>query len=148
MRTNASITLYNKYIDPTSRQEKYQRIAIQDVAWLSSRARSLLQAGGGIAANKASIYIPKARGENYLGPKEWQALSTKTGYWTLQDGDIIVKGLIDDEIIDADPDADPPVEPYTMADLRSEYDDVLEISSVDFMDLGSVSLHHWQLGAK
>jgi hypothetical protein len=61
----------------------------------------------------------------------------KTGKWTLQQGDVIVRGLVS-ETIDAD---------YTISDLKRDYDDVVAIRSVDLMDNGSLARWHWQVGA-
>jgi len=144
MRTNTGITIYNKYI--SSGAEKYQRTQIPAVAWTSSKARTRMATGGDLAADQAMIYFPYGMGANHLDPKAWQALTSKTGKWTLQIGDIVVKGLVTDDIKDAV--VSPPAAAFTASMLKAKYDDVLAISSVDFMDLGSRSLWHWQVGAK
>lgn len=138
MKTNADLTIYNKYTDPTTRTEKYQRTQVRRVAWENSKASNVLQTGGQIAADQATLYIPFQRGANYLKPKAWQALTTKTGKWTIQEGDLIVKGLVSDTISSS----------FTPTALKAKYDDVLVISSVDTMDAGSPAMHHWQVGAK
>jgi len=137
MRTNSNLTVYNKHIDSETRGEIYQRTVIYDVAWENRKAANVLAAGE-IAADQAVIYIPKARGDDYLAPRAWQALEDKTDNWTLQTGDFIVKGVVTDEITSE----------YTISDLKAEYDDVLRILSVDTMDIGSLSVQHWQVGAK
>lgn len=136
MRTNTGLTLYNRYIDDGA--EEYQRTQIEAVAWENRKGANVLRTGGDLAADQAAIYIPFAQGEGYVGPKAWQALETKTGAWTLQVGDFVVKGLISDEI----------GAEFTMSDLKAKYDDVLRITSVDTMDLGSVAMRHWKVGAK
>ena len=78
------------------------------------------------------------RGADYLKPKAWQALVTKTGNWTLQEGDVIVRGEVTDNITTE----------YKLSDLRAEYDDVVVISSVDAMDQGSPNVQHWEVGCK
>ena len=138
MKTNSDITIYNKYIVAATRTEAYQRTQVQDVAWESRKAANVLATGGNLAADAARIFIPFARDEDYLDPKAWQALSTKTGKWTLQVGDIIVKGLISTEISGA----------TTITTLKNTYDNVLIITSVDTMDMGSESMQHWQVGAR
>lgn len=136
MITNADCTIYNKYMSAGS--ELYQRTQIVDVTWSSGKARNVIASGGNIAADQAAVYVPYARGANYTLPKAWQALVTKTGKWTLQVGDYIVKGLVTDEITGG----------FTMTSLKAKYDDVLQISSVDTMQAGSLSMWHWQIGAK
>ncbi len=138
MRTNANLTLFNKYIDPATRSEKYQRTQIIAVAWENRKAANVLASGGSISANQATVYIPVQRGERYISDTEWQALESKTGFWTLQEEDVVVRGLVNDEITDS----------FTISDLKAKYPNVLSITSIDTMDLGSISLSHWQIGAK
>jgi hypothetical protein len=138
MKTNADMTIYNKYIDPSTRTEKYQRTQIKCVMWENRKAANTLRSGGQIATDQARVFIPKANGANYVKPKAWQALVTKTGKWTLQEGDVIVKGLITTDITGS----------TTITSLKSANDDVLVITSVDTMDMGSLAMQHWQVGAK
>lgn len=136
MRTNADVTLYNRYL--SSGAEKYQRTAISKVTWENRKASNTLATGGTIAADQASIYIPMAHGAAYKAPKVWLALASKTGYWTLQVGDVIVRGTVTDEISAS----------FTLTALKAKYDDVLVITSVDALDNGSTALQHWEIGAK
>jgi hypothetical protein len=135
MLVNASMTIYNKYF--LAGVEKYQRTQIVDVKWENTKA-VMGTSSGKLASNVATIYVPLQRGANHLDPKAWQALVTKTGKWTLCEGDVIVKGLVSDEIGTG----------FTTSQLFAKYDNVLTISSVDTMDAGSLSLQHWQIGAK
>lgn len=139
VRTNASITVYNRYIDTTTTppSEAWHSAQIAGVAWENRKASNTLASGGRIQADQAAIYIPKERDANYLQPREWQALATKGDYWTLQEGDVIVRGLVDD-VISAS---------FTMTALKRAYNDVLTISSVDLYDNGSRSLQHWKVSA-
>ena len=137
MIPNGHITLYNKYTDAATRTEKYQRTVIYDVVWESTKAVSG-RSTGVLASNVATIFIPMQRGANYLKPKAWRALSDKSGKWTLQEGDVIVRGVATDEIEGA----------YTITSLRAEYDEVVTVTSVDAMDQGSANVQHWEVGAK
>jgi hypothetical protein len=141
MRTNCLATLYNGYISGGA--QKYQRTAIGLVAWFNTKASNVLRSGL-LAADSAVIYVPLALGEDYVDPKPWAALTVKTGKWTLAVGDVIVKGLVTDEIHDAV--VGPPAVPaFTMTNLKAAYDDVVTIKSVDTFDMGSVSLRHWKV---
>lgn len=132
---NSHITIYNKYTDPTTRKEKYQRTVVRDVVWQASK--SVYAAGAGmVRLDTATIFIPFARGADYLHPHAWQA--AKTGKWTLQEGDVIVRGSITTEISDA----------FTMTALRAANNDVVTINSVARMDEGGDNMKHWQVGAK
>jgi hypothetical protein len=137
MRTNCDCTIYNRYIDPTTRLDKYQRANIASVAWENRKAANVRSSGGQMAADQARVFIPFARGANFTKPTAWQALVTKTGKWTLQPGDLIVKTAVTDDISAN----------FTVTQLKAKYDDVLVISSVDTMDAGSVSMQHWNVGA-
>ena len=136
MRNNADITIYNKSVDATTRAEVWTRTQIVGVTWEEAKAANVIRSGL-LEADRVTVYIPLARGSSYLKPRAWQALTVKTGNWTLQQGDILVRGLVS-ETIDAD---------YTISDLKREYDDVVAVRSVDLMDNGSVAMWHWQVGA-
>jgi hypothetical protein len=136
MRSNADLTIYNKYVG-LDRIEVYQRTQIKAVTWENRKGSNVLRTGGQNAADQARVFIPLLR-PNYLGPVAWQNLPVKTGKWTLQIGDFIVRGLIPDDLTAA----------FAASDLQSKYDDVLVISSVDRMDEGSLVMQHWMVGAK
>jgi len=128
---NSDITIYNKYI--LNRAEKYQRFELYGVVWQATDAIS--RAKEQVAANSALIMIPFALGIEYQKPKAWQA--NRTG-WTLQEGDIVVRGIATEEI-DTE---------YTISNLRSDYDDVVMITSVAAMDEGSLNVRHWEVNCK
>lgn len=134
MIPNADITVYNKYIDSATRSEKYQRAEVKSVVWQSTKAISQMRTQ--TAANVALVMIPFERGTQYAAPKAWQA--AKSGKWTLQEGDVIVRGIVTDEITGA----------YTITDLRAEHENVVTIASVDAMDQGSSNSQHWEVNCK
>jgi hypothetical protein len=136
MQTNTGATVYNKYL--SSGVEKYQRTQIPAVMWENRKAANVIQSGL-IASDSTTVYISFGVGADYVKPKAWQALTSKSGKWTLQDGDYIVKGLVSDEITTS------PL--FTMSQLKAKYDSVMQIKSVDTMDMGSPSMQHWQVGA-
>lgn len=133
MIPNADITVYNKYVDSATRAEKYQRAVVKSVVWESTKAVNQMRMQ--TAANVALVLIPFQRGEDYQKPKAWQ--SNRAG-WTLQEGDIVARGVIPTELDSA----------YTVADLRNDYDDVFAIASVDAMDQGSSNSQHWEVNLK
>jgi hypothetical protein len=136
MRTNADITIYNKYY--VGRDEAFQRIQLKGVYWEDRRAVNQLASGGNIAADKVLVMIPFIGHDGYLDPVEWLALEDKSENWTLNSNDIIVRGLVEDEI-----------EPgFTPSDLERKYQNVLRITSVDSFNAGSPRMQHWEVGAK
>lgn len=138
MRTNADCTIYNRYYDVINKVEKWQRTVIVAVAWENRKEANVNAAGGNMAVNSARVFIPFTRGAAHLDPKAWLALSNKANMWTLQEGDTVVKGAVTDEISGG----------FTISSLRAKYDNVLTITSVDTMDMGSESMHHWNVGLK
>lgn len=139
MKNNADVTIYNKFIDTTTTppSEKYLSTQVRGVAWENRKASNILATGGNVRSDQASIYIPVTRGADYLGPVDWWSETVKGDYWTLQIGDVIVRGLIDDEISANNP----------LSTLKGRYNDVLIITSVDLLDNGSRALSHWKVGA-
>lgn len=131
MIPNSDITIYNKYVDNGA--EKYQRAVIRDVVWQSIKAISRIQLQ--TAANSALILIPFERGDDYQKPKAW--LNDRNG-WTLQEGDIVVRGIATQEITTL----------YLIKNLRADYDDVFTIASIDAMDQGSANVQHWEVNCK
>ena len=136
MRTNADITIYNRYFDKATRLDKYQRTILYGVFWDERKAVNRLQSGLE-DADKVTIIIPFAvtTDKKYAPPKEFEKLEDKTGYFTLQEGDRVVKGAIDFEITGKLSDLDKECEAYT-------------ITSVDIKDFGSPHMRHWEVGAK
>ena len=133
MRTNSDITVFNKY--RVANVDTWQQTQISDVAWEQRHARSQFDSD-----DLATVFVPLARGDDYLNPRVWQALSSKTGKWTLQVGDVIVKGLVSFALSSSPP--------FTLSALKSAYDDVLVVTAVDTFDYGSVNLQHYRIGAK
>jgi Family of unknown function (DUF6751) len=139
LRTNADVTLYMKYRNAATipPSESYHSIQVKGVAWENRKASNTLRVAGRIKADQALIFIPKVRDADYLEPRAWQALVSKGSAWTLQLGDVIVRGLVSDTLSSM----------FTITDLKRKYNDVLEISSVDLMDNGSRALQHWKVSA-
>ena len=131
MIPNAHLTIYNKYID--NRAEKWQRSEILDCVWQGVKAISRFKEQ--VPANTILILIPYASGNGYLEPKAWQ--DSKTNYWTLQEGDVIVRGLVTDEITDL----------YTITSLRAEHQYVAQIASVADRTQGRFTAH-WEVNCK
>lgn len=136
MRTNADITIYNRYFDKETRLDKYQRTVLYGVFWDERKAVNRLQSGLE-DADKVTIIIPftVTTDKKYVAPKAFDKLPDKTGYFTLQEGDRVVRGDINFEITGKVSDLDKEYEAYT-------------ITSVDTKDFGSPHMRHWEVGAK
>jgi hypothetical protein len=135
MITPHDMTLYNAYTEAGA--QKYKRTQIPGVKWEFRKAANVIKSGL-LAADSVVVYIPLVVADDYLKPKAWAALVSKAGKWTLKEGDYMVKGLVADEITSS----------FTITSLKAKYDDVVKINSVDTMDAGSPSMHHYQVGGQ
>ncbi|AYE35310.1 DUF6751 family protein [Clostridium septicum] len=121
---NSAVTIYNKHYDLTSDSYKYQRRVIKDVNW-QGKTTGTVSDKGLLLADSTLIFIDKLA--NYVGPKRFANLSDieRINYFTLAPGDKVVKGEIDFEITG--------IKPYRIADLKNEFDDVIDIKSVNLL---------------
>lgn len=98
---------------------------------------------GLVGADSVTLYIPRnveamdgVTGEpkEYIGPVEFWRLNDKTGYWTLSIGQntFFVKG----EAVHSD---------WTSQKIDATYDDVYDVTKVDFKDFGG-DMSHWEVG--
>ncbi|AUM92685.1 DUF6751 family protein [Clostridium botulinum] len=121
---NADITIYNRYYDFTSDTDKYQRTVIKGVNWQGKRNGTVSDKGL-LLEDSTLIFIDKL--DNYISPKKFLKLSNeeRPNYFTLNPGDKIVKGEVDFEITG--------IKPYRIADLESEFDNVIDVKSVNIL---------------
>lgn len=119
---NADITLYNKYYDLASDTYKYQRTIIKGVNWQGKRNGTVSDKGL-LLADSTLIFIDKV--DTYISPKKFAKLSDedREKYFTFAPGDKIVKGEVEFEITG--------VKPHRLADLENEFDNVIDIKSVN-----------------
>lgn len=136
MITNGNVTIYNKHFDKATRLDKYQRTVIYDVFWDEKKAYNRVQSGLESADN-VLLLIPLEMSCNreYVSPKKFNKLEDKSGHFTLQTGDRIVKGDIDFEISSK------------VSDLDKEYE-AFTITSIDKKDFGSPHMRHFEVGGK
>lgn len=119
---NADITIYNRYYDNSLGADRYQRTVIKGVNWQGKRNGTVSDKGL-LLADSTLIFVDKL--DNYVSPKRFAKLSDedRIKYFTFAIGDKIVKGEVDFEITG--------VRPYRIADLENEFDDVVDIKSVN-----------------
>ncbi|NFS06267.1 hypothetical protein FDE99_00450 [Clostridium botulinum] len=121
---NADITIYNRYYDFTSDTDKYQRTVIKGVNWQGKRNGTVSDKGL-LLEDSTLIFIDKL--ESYISPKRFTKLSNeeRPNYFTFTPGDKIVKGEVNFEITG--------MKPYRIADLEGEFDNVIDIKSVNIL---------------
>lgn len=119
---NSDITIYNKYFDDSSGADKYQRTVIKGVNWQGKRTGTVTDKGL-LLADSTLIFADKL--DNYISPKKFAKLEPleREKYFTFAPGDKIVKGEVEFEVTG--------VKPYRIADLESEFDDVITIKSIN-----------------
>ena len=92
---NDTITVFNARVDPEAGANVWTPTVITGVSWYMTDASTVDTGKGGlVAANKATIRIPLdagTSGKAYADPVSYKA-SDPERRWTLQNGDIIVKG--------------------------------------------------------
>lgn len=141
MITNTDITLYNKYYDTEDKCIKYKRSYLNGVNYR-----------GGYGTNTSSksinnndeniIYIPfsvYSGNKKYIKPKSYEILSKseRENYFTLNSGDIVVKGIIDFELTNE--------KGNNLKFLNEFYDDVSTVNNVKTYDCGSDYMKHWKV---
>lgn len=126
-----TVTVYNKYKDGTT--EKWQRTVLYGVLWDAVKGATVRRTGV-TSADSLQLIIPMAGRRGYRPPKEWAGLTDKSGFWTLQSGDMVALGALEYEIV------------KSSSELR-DFDHVLTITSVDTKNFGG-PLRHWEVSAR
>ncbi len=132
---NDTVTVYNKY-KGSDGAEKWQRTVLYGVFWNAIKG-AVMRRTGVSSADSVQLIIPvsvRASRAEYKRPKEWAGLTNKTGYWTLQSGDTIIKGRIEYDVV------------RSSKELL-DFDDVLTITSVDTKAFGN-GMDHWEVSGK
>jgi len=93
-KADVTVTLYNALYDEDAGYDTYKRTVLSGVSWFSRTQTSVSSDGGLLAANEITVRIPGEICDGYVAPKDYTGAS---GTWTLQPGDIIVKGAVPDE---------------------------------------------------
>lgn len=139
MTTNADITIFNQRYIKTERTEKFVPTVIRGVYLYFQKAVS-----GGSDRKRSDSYtirIPAdadTDGKAYVGQKEYAAMDDETcaGYWTLQPGTLIVRGVVD-------------LESATETELMKAFQDVITVANfLDNRSCGSKAVRHWRIGGE
>lgn len=132
MLTNTDITVFNSYIDEDD-NTLYSSVIINGVNW-QSEEKVTVSDKGLISADEIKIYIPvtSLNGIEYVPRKAYNSLKDKTGYFTLKEGDKIVKGEYMGEI-------------SSIKDFN-KLDNVATIISVKDNRYGSLNMQHFEVG--
>jgi len=138
MFTNSDMTLYNKVPQQGIETEKYTRTQIENVFW--NESTETVNGENGLKKEEVlRLLISKDSMQElekeYIKPKEWLKSNEKDKYYTFQNGDIVVKGLVDKDIVSS-------------KELEKEYDNVLSIVSITDNRYGNEDMQHFFIRAE
>lgn len=132
MTTNTSMSVFNKYTDE-NKNVIFKKHLIDNVFWDDSKGinRNL----GYENADDVNVFIPKNQNDmsGYVEPKKYKGLNNT---WTLENGDFIVKGNVEESSV------------VSIKELLKKYDNVFTISLVDDKDFGSANMKHFEIRGK
>ena len=100
---NETVTVYNARVDPAQRMEIYIPTVLVGVSWHSETISAVVESGLK-AANRFTLRIPEevyASGKTFADPKDYRAAADVSGSWTLQKGDVILRGACTDTLTPA-----------------------------------------------
>ena len=92
---NETITVFNQRYDADLGDNVLIPTTITGTSWFGTAAEAVDAEGGLKEASKIIIRIPasaNAGGKAYADPLTWKNAEDASGLWTLQGGDLIVKG--------------------------------------------------------
>lgn len=92
---NTTITVYNKYENPATRQISWHRTVLPNCFWKYTGSK-IIVGETTIDTNATLCRIPK--NSAFLEKYEWNNTQDKSKHFTLGTGDILVKGDVADEI--------------------------------------------------
>ena len=149
MKTNCSITIYNKFVNKTTLKEEYKKTIINRAMWQSKQISgvSTTETGKGVlnSADEIKVFIPISNNDfgnkQYIEPKAWLLLADadRDKYFTFQKLDFAVKGECSYEFNSVT---------NPIANLSKNYDNVCSIMSTKTNDFGSLALRHYALSGK
>ena len=139
MTTNADITVFNKWYNRETRLDEWKRTQIRGVNWYGGQAVSVTD-NGLQSADTYIVRIPAAsapQGKQFVLPENYASADSAalTGLWTLQAGDIAVRGLVADDIAKA-------------ADVTGKYSQCFTVTGWRDNRRGSPAVQHWRIDGK
>lgn len=142
MMTNTDITVYNRQFDKAQDKYIYLRTYLKGVNWQDSKGIRIAESGV-VSDDRTRIFIPldvDAEDKQYKKPKTYKRMDDKSLFYTLDNEDIVVKGIIDFDLTGN------PGE--NVSSLQAKYDDVMVITKVIDNRYGSRTIQHFELEVK
>lgn len=96
---DSTITLYNRYEDPVTQLVTWYRTVLSDCFW-KTNIMTVYDSSSAIRSYTNSIICRIPKNDDYYSPYEWKRFDamTRSNSFTLQNGDIVINGEVDDEI--------------------------------------------------
>jgi len=135
MIKNADMTIYNVTVAKDG--VEYQRTSLYGVSW-QGVIKSIVSKEGLVSADVTKVFIPFdiTVDKAYKDPVAYQS-ADKDKIFTLAKGDLIVRGVVDDEIHS----------PTDLQVLKAAHE-VLTVTGVATHDNGGPKVRHWELEAR
>lgn len=134
---NQDITIYNKYEDTTTQIVTWYRTNLSKCFW-KNNIQKLTLGQETIETNSIICRIPK--NDAFIEKYEWLKLPNDqmTNYFTLGEGDLIIKGTVSDTI-------DEYTKGSRSSDLKAKYKDLgcLEINNISINIGNGVGMEHY-----
>lgn len=90
------VTIYSRHV--AGGAERWHRTQVCGVSWRHVAAAHPAM-GGPVAADGHVVRIPAGgMPAGWVPPRRWQAMAEPGGHWTVQPGDLVVRGLCDIEV--------------------------------------------------
>lgn len=139
MNTNADITIYNQWYNKATRLTEWKRVQVPGVNWYGGQAVTATDHGLQ-TADTYTVRIPLSsapNGKAFALPEDWKACAAGAlgQLWTLQPGDIVVRGLVADDIAKA-------------ADVTGKYSQCFTVTAWKDNRRGSPTVQHWRIDGK
>lgn len=97
-----TITLYNKYVDPTTQVVSWYRTVINNCFWKNVNETYYVGTRGisttGVKLETKDIICRIPQDDRYVDKYTWETLDDKSENFTLGNGDIIILGEVEDVI--------------------------------------------------
>lgn len=137
-----NITLYNACYNKELGVNEYFKTYLTGINWQGQQNINVTDKGI-MSADSIKIIIPfliDSEGKKYIEPKEFESLdiAEKRKYFTFNNNDKVVKGLIDFDIDSKTG--------KTIKVLENLFDNVININSIITHDFGSINMKSWEIG--
>ena len=139
---DSTLTLYNKYVDAQTQVIRWYRTELDNCFWKASGDKAVV---GSVTLDTEGIICRIPKNEKFLEKYEWVDLPNDemSNYFTLSPGDIVIKGIVTDEI-------DEYQKGQRSTDLLAKYKDLrgcMEIQEIAInTGRGRHNQHYWIRG--